>query len=80
MNPRAQPQSTVTPTQALDGSFARSLTFGVATELGMFAMPGNVARLRRATVESDTIIGPGDVESFVEARVAGRADPEDRHP
>jgi imidazolonepropionase-like amidohydrolase len=40
-------------THAFDGSLAQALTFGVTTELDMFAMPGNVARLRRTAAESD---------------------------
>ncbi|TCO50842.1 amidohydrolase family protein [Actinocrispum wychmicini] len=42
-------------THAFDGSLAQALTFGVTTELDMFAMPDNVARLRRAAAESDDV-------------------------
>ncbi|MFG3438728.1 amidohydrolase family protein [Nonomuraea sp. NPDC047897] len=41
-------------THAFDGSLAQALRFGVTTELDMFAMPGNVARLRRAAAD-DTV-------------------------
>jgi imidazolonepropionase-like amidohydrolase len=47
-------------THAFDGSLAQALTFGVTTELDMFAMPGNVARLRRTAAESD---GAADVRT-----------------
>jgi imidazolonepropionase-like amidohydrolase len=40
-------------THAFDGSLAQALRFGVTTELDMFAMPGNAARLRQAA-ELDT--------------------------
>jgi imidazolonepropionase-like amidohydrolase len=40
-------------THAFDGSLAQALTFGVTTELDLFAMPDNVVRLRRTARESD---------------------------
>lgn len=38
-----------------DGSLAQALTFGVTTELDMFAMPGNLARQRRLAAERDDV-------------------------
>ncbi|GAB3989048.1 amidohydrolase family protein [Actinoallomurus acanthiterrae] len=40
-------------THAFDGSLAQALRFGVTTELDLFAMPGNVARLRRTAATDD---------------------------
>src|SRR5262245_52008645 len=38
-----------------DGSLAQALSYGVTTELDMFAMPGNLARQRRLAADRDDV-------------------------
>src|SRR5262245_45823059 len=38
-----------------DGNLAQALTYGVTTELDMFAMPGNLARQRRLAADRDDV-------------------------